>query len=173
MKDLVFKAVGVGSVGTFCCVGLFLTGDTEAAFLQLKQAQCSVLERLGSKLKYKGHQGRRVVEGDKMISRQRYLSRLRRGRYHWAAFLSSNIEELQARQHQRDRRTGSAFQLRSDLCGRTLSRAHARSGDPAAIAGYIGKSEQFDDAMASFAMLYADQQRDSDAALAARRRTER
>jgi len=67
MKDLAFKAVGVGSVGTFCCVGLFLTGDNEPLFLQVKQAQNSVLERLGGKLGYKGHQGRRVVQGQQMM----------------------------------------------------------------------------------------------------------
>ena len=67
MKDLAFKAVGVGSVGTFCCVGLFLTGDNEPLFLQIKQAQKSVLERLGGQLEYKGHQGRRVVQGQQMM----------------------------------------------------------------------------------------------------------
>src|SRR5205085_1483503 len=67
LKDLVFKAVGVGSVGTFCCVGLFLTADDEPLFLQLKQAQRSVLERLGSGLRYTGPQGRRVVEGQQMM----------------------------------------------------------------------------------------------------------
>src|SRR5882724_9471780 len=67
MKDLAFKAVGVGSVGTFCCVALFMTDDNEPLFLQVKQAQRSVLERLGGKLAYKGNQGRRVVEGQQMM----------------------------------------------------------------------------------------------------------
>src|SRR6476659_1731769 len=63
MKDIAFKAVGVGSVGTFCCVALFMTADNEPLFLQIKQAMHSVLERLGGRLAYKGNQGRRVVEG--------------------------------------------------------------------------------------------------------------
>ena len=61
--DFAFKAVGIGSVGTFCLVALLMTGDNEPLFLQLKQAQRSVLERLGGGFAYDGHQGRRVVEG--------------------------------------------------------------------------------------------------------------
>jgi hypothetical protein len=65
-----------------------------------------------------------------------------------------------------------AFSSYAQLCGRTLARAHARSGDPAAIAGYMSKSEAFDDAIASFAMLYADQTiRDHAALVAARSAT--
>ena len=67
MKDIAFKAVGVGSVGTFCCVALFMSGDNEPLFLQIKQAQHSVLERLGTKLAYKGNQGQRVVEGQRVM----------------------------------------------------------------------------------------------------------
>ena len=65
--DVAFKAVGVGSVGTICVVGLFLSGDGEPLFLQVKQAQRSVLERLSEKLVYQGPQGRRVVEGQRMM----------------------------------------------------------------------------------------------------------
>ena len=67
LKDLAFKAVGVGSVGTFCCVGLFLSGDEEPLFLQVKEAQKSALERLAPALAYQGPQGRRVVEGQRMM----------------------------------------------------------------------------------------------------------
>jgi uncharacterized protein (DUF2252 family) len=78
MKDLAFKAVGVGSVGTFCCVALFMTDDNKPLFLQVKQAQRSVLERLGGKLAYKGNQGRRVVEGQQMMQAASDFSVLRR-----------------------------------------------------------------------------------------------
>ena len=167
MKDLVFKAVGVGSVGTFCCVGLFLTGDNEPIFLQLKQAQHSVLERLGNKLKYKGHQGHRVVEGQQTMQAANDI------------FLGYTQDDATGRQFYvrtlKNRRLGGiseigeeeAFSSYTQLCGRTLSRAHARSGDPAAIAGYMGKSEAFDDAVASFAMIYADQTIRDHAALVA------
>jgi uncharacterized protein (DUF2252 family) len=169
-EDLVFKAVGVGSVGTFCCVGLFLTGDNEPLFLQLKQAQHSALERLDSKLKYNGHQGRRVVEGQQIMQAASDI------------FLGHTEDEATGRQFYvrtlKNRRLGGineigeeeAFSSYTELCGRTLSRAHARSGDPAALTGYMGKSEAFDDAIASFAMTYADQTiRDHAALLAARR----
>jgi uncharacterized protein (DUF2252 family) len=157
MKDLAFKAVGVGSVGTFCCIGLFMTGDGEPLFLQVKQAQNSVLERLGGKLGYKGHQGRRVVQGQQMMQAASDI------------FLGATQDEDSGRQFYvrtlKNRRLGSVSEISegealSDyarLCGRTLARAHARSGDPAAITGYSGKSDALDDAIASFAMAYGDQ----------------
>ena len=157
LKDLAFKAVGVGSVGTFCCVGLFLTSDNEPLFLQVKQAQNSVLERLGGKLGYRGHQGRRVVQGQQMMQAASDI------------FLGYTQDEDSGRQFYvrtlKNRRLGGvseiteseAFPDYARLCGRTLARAHARSGDPAAIIGYSGKSEVLDDAIASFAMTYADQ----------------
>src|SRR4029077_1100320 len=67
MKDIAFKAVGVGSVGTYCYVALFMTAHNEPLFLQIKQALNSVLERLNGKLAYKGNQGRRVVHGQQMM----------------------------------------------------------------------------------------------------------
>jgi uncharacterized protein (DUF2252 family) len=157
MKDLAFKAVGVGSVGTFCCVGLFLTGDNEPLFLQVKQAQRSVLERLGGNIGYKGHQGRRVVQGQQMAQAASDV------------FLGYTQDEATGREFYvrtlKNRRLGSVSEISEGealadyarLCGRTLARAHARSGDPAAITGYAGKSEALDDAIASFAMSYADQ----------------
>jgi hypothetical protein len=156
MKDIAFKAVGVGSVGTFCCVALFMTGDNEPLFLQIKQAMNSVLERLGGKLGYKGNQGRRVVEGQQMMQAASDI------------FLGSSQDDDSGRQFYirtlKNRRLGGVSEISegealSDyarLCGRTLARAHARSGEPAAMSGYMGKSEALDDAIASFAMAYAD-----------------
>jgi uncharacterized protein (DUF2252 family) len=157
MKDLAFKAVGVGSVGTFCCVALFMTDDNEPLFLQVKQAQRSVLERLGGKLAYKGNQGRRVVEGQQMMQAASDI------------FLGATQDDATGRQFYvrtlKNRRLGAVSEISegealsdyAQLCGRTLARAHARSGDPAAIAGYTGKSDALDDAIASFATAYADQ----------------
>ncbi len=157
MRDIAFKAVGVGSVGTFCCIALFLTGDNEPLFLQIKQALHSVLERLGGNLEYKGPQGRRVVQGQQMMQAASDI------------FLGSTRDEDSGREFYvrtlKNHRLGSISEISegealSDyarLCGRTLARAHARSGDPAAIAGYAGKSEVLDDAIAAFAMAYADQ----------------
>jgi uncharacterized protein (DUF2252 family) len=157
MRDVAFKAVGVGSVGTFCCVALFVSGDNEPLFLQLKEAQHSVLERLAPKLAYQGPQGRRVVEGQRMMQAASDI------------FLGWTSDEASGRQFYvrilKNRRLGEVSDLAEQgalsdyarLCGRTLARAHARSGDPAVIAGYMGRSEAFDIALASFAMAYADQ----------------
>jgi hypothetical protein len=134
-----------------------MTGDSEPLFLQLKQAQRSVLERLGGGLAYEGHQGRRVVEGQQMMQAASDI------------FLGYTQDEESGRQFYvrtlKNHRLGgiseiSEAQALSDyarLCGRTLARAHARSDDPALIAGYMGKSEAMDDAIASFAVAYAGQ----------------
>jgi uncharacterized protein (DUF2252 family) len=157
MKDIAFKAVGVGSVGTFCCIALFLTGDNEPLFLQIKQALHSVLERLGGNLEYKGPQGRRVVQGQQMMQAASdiflgYTKDEDSGREFYVRTLKNHrlgsISEISE---------GEALSDYARLCGRTLARGHARSGDPAAISGYSGKSEVLDDAIASFAMAYADQ----------------
>jgi len=157
LRDLAFKAVGVGSVGTFCFVGLFLSGDDEPLFLQGKEAQSSVLERLSATLAYQGPQGRRVVEGQRMMQAASDI------------FLGWTSDEATGRQFYvrilKNRRLGGVSEITEQealsdyarLCGRTLARSHARSGDPAVIAGYMGKSGTFDDALASFALAYADQ----------------
>jgi uncharacterized protein (DUF2252 family) len=154
MKDIAFKAVGVGSVGTFCAIGLFASGDGIPLFLQIKEAGKSVLECLGPK--FHGHPGRRVVEGQHIMqaSSDIFLGWSQdntSGRYFY-------IREL------KNRRLGSISELMEEdalvnyahLCGRTLARAHARSADPAVLAGYMGRGGAFDDALASFAMAYAD-----------------
>jgi uncharacterized protein (DUF2252 family) len=155
--DLAFKAVGVGSVGTFCCIALLMTGDSESLFLQIKQAQRSVLERLGGGIAYVGHQGRRVVEGQQMMQAASdiflgYTQDDESGRQFYVRTLKNHrlggISEISEAQ---------ALVDYARLCGRTLARAHARSGDPALIAGYMGKSEAMDDALASFAIAYAAQ----------------
>ena len=157
MADVAFKAVGVGSVGTICVVGLFLSSDGEPLFLQAKQAQRSALERLSKKLAYRGPQGRRVVEGQRMMQA---ASDIFLG---WTADKASGIEFYV--RILKNRRLGGISELAeqealseySRLCGRTLARSHARTGDPAVIAGYMGRNEAFDDALASFAMAYAEQ----------------
>ena len=157
MKDLAFKAVGVGSVGTFCCVGLFMTEDNEPLFLQVKEAQNSVLESLALALAFRGPQGKRVVEGQRMMQAASDV------------LLGWTSDEASGRQFYvrilKNRRLGGVSEIAEQralsyyarLCGRTLARSHARSGDPATIAGYMGRSEAFDDALASFALAYSDQ----------------
>jgi uncharacterized protein (DUF2252 family) len=155
LSDIAFKVVGVGSVGTFCAIGLFMTADGEPLFLQVKQALASVLEKIAAPPPGLSHQGCRVVEGqramqaasdiflgvteDPKTDRQFYVRQLKNRR------LGSIGEVIE----------GEALDAYASLCGRTLARAHARSGDPALLAGYMGKSEVLDDALASFAMAYA------------------
>jgi uncharacterized protein (DUF2252 family) len=153
LKDVAFKVVGVGSVGTFCAIGLFISGDGAPLFLQIKEAGRSVLERLGPH--FKGHPGQRVVEGQRMMQA---ASDIFLG---WTDDRSSK-RHFYVRQL-KNRHLGSIAELVEEhalihyarLCGRTLARAHARSADPAMIAGYMGKGEAMDDALASFAMGYA------------------
>ena len=154
LKDVAFKVVGVGSVGTFCAIGLYVCGDGTPLFLQIKEAGKSVLERLGPK--FKGHQGQRVVEGQRVMQA---ASDLFLG---WTEDAASH-RHFYVRQL-KNRRLGSIGELVEEqalasygqLCGRTLARAHARSADPAVLAGYMGKLNVFDDALASFAMAYAE-----------------
>jgi uncharacterized protein (DUF2252 family) len=153
LKDTAFKAVGVGSVGTFCAVSLFTSGDGAPLFLQFKEARKSALECLGPK--YTGHPGRRVVEGQRAMQAASDI------------FLGWTEDAVSGRhfyvRQLKNRRLGSIGELVEEqalvnyarLCGRTLARAHARSGDAAMIAGYMGKSGAMADALASFAMAYA------------------
>jgi uncharacterized protein (DUF2252 family) len=153
LRDLAFKAVGVGSVGTFCAIGLFMSHDGAPLFLQIKEAGKSVLECLGPK--FGGHPGRRVVEGQRTMQAASDI------------FLGWTEDQASTRhfyvRELKNRRLGSISELVEEnalihyasLCGRTLARAHARSADSAVLAGYMGKSGAFDDALAAFAMAYA------------------
>lgn len=153
LKDVAFKVVGVGSVGTFCAIALYMCGDATPLFLQLKEAGHSVLERLAPK--FEGHQGQRVVEGQRIMQAASDV------------FLGWTEDTKSHRQfyvrYLKNRRLGSIGELVEEealgsyarLCGRTLARAHARSADPAVLAGYMGKRGVFDDALGSFAMTYA------------------
>ena len=163
LKDIAFKVVGVGSVGTFCAIGLYLCGDGTPLFLQIKEADKSVLERLAPK--FNGHQGQRVVEGQRVMQAASDV------------FLGWTEDAASQRQFYvrqlKNRRLGSVGELVEEealasyaqLCGRTLARAHARSADPAMLAGYMGKSDVLDSALASFAMAYAARTRDDHAQL--------
>jgi uncharacterized protein (DUF2252 family) len=158
LKDVAFKVVGVGSVGTFCAIGLYTCGDGTPLFLQIKEAGTSVLERLAPK--FRGHQGQRVVEGQRVMQA---ASDLFLG---WTEDVASH-RYFYVR-HLKNRRLGSVSELVEEralasyarLCGRTLARAHARSADPALLAGYMGKRGVLDDALGSFAMAYAARTQD-------------
>ena len=157
--DLAIKVVGVGSVGTMCLIALLVASEEDPLFLQIKEAKASVLEPYAGASAHANH-GQRVVVGQRLMQS---ASDLFLG---WGAGL--NKRHFYVRQL-RDMKTSAiiedfdATDLRaySRVCGWALARAHARSGDPAKIAGYLGSSKVFDDAMCDFAVAYADQaQRD-------------
>ncbi len=153
--DLAIKVVGVGSVGTYCALGLFMAADDDPIFLQVKEARRSVLEPYAGNSVHKNH-GERVVAGQRLmqaasdiflgwtrgvIGRDYYFRQLR------DAKISAVLEDW-------DLTTLKEF---GKLCAWALARAHARSGDPAKIAGYLGSNTTFDDAVCEFAVEYADQ----------------
>jgi uncharacterized protein (DUF2252 family) len=156
LADTAFKVVGVGSVGTFCALGLFVSGDGDELFLQAKEAQASVLE-VGLGPSAFAHHGERVVVGQRLMQAEPdlflgvppapvdgrffYVRRLKDARM---ANVGVQIE-------------ADALPFTASLCGRTLARAHARSGDAATLAGYMGDGDGFDSAIADFAMAYAAQ----------------
>jgi uncharacterized protein (DUF2252 family) len=158
--DMARKVVGVGSVGTRAWVLLLLGRDTgDPLFIQAKEAQPSVLEPFAGKSEF-GNQGRRVVEGQRLMQaasdiflgwlRTTGLDEERRDFYLrqlWDWKTSADIETMPA----------SGMVLYGRLCGWTLARAHARSGDAIAIAAYLGTGDVFDRAIVSFAEAYADQ----------------
>jgi uncharacterized protein (DUF2252 family) len=169
--DMARKVVGVGSVGTRCWIVLMLGRDaSDPLFLQVKEAERSVLEDFAGTSDYANH-GQRVVAGQRLMQAasdiflgwQRteldpdgrphdfYVRQLRDGKF------SADIEAMAA----------PGMRAYGELCGWTLARAHARSGDRIAIAAYLGQSAVFDQAIAEFAAAYADQNERDHQALAA------
>ena len=169
--DLARKVVGVGSVGTRAWVILMIGRDTgDPLFLQAKEAGPSVLAPFAGKSEY-GNQGKRVVEGQRLMQAASdiFLGWLRttgidgkrrdfyiRQLWDWKA--SADIDVM----------LPSGMEMYAQLCGWTLARAHARSGDAIAIAAYLGRGDAFDRALWEFAERYADQnEKDHRALLAA------
>jgi uncharacterized protein (DUF2252 family) len=153
--DFALKVVGVGSVGTRCYIAL-LTSDQEAdpLFLQLKEARPSVLEPYLPKTRYE-NQGHRVVTGQRLMQSASDIF-LGWSRDPDAHYYVRQLRDMKGAAEIEEMTAADLAQYAS-LCGWTLARAHARSGDAALIAGYLGKSDKFEDAIALFARAYADQ----------------
>jgi uncharacterized protein (DUF2252 family) len=165
LVDIARKVVGVGSVGTRCWIVLMQGRDTgDPLFMQIKEAEASVLEPYVGAAAASNH-GERVVDGQRLLQaasdvllgwfrvaspddgvhRDFYVRQL------WDGKLSPAIERM----------TASSMTIYAEMCGWTLARAHARSGDRVAIAAYLGSGDVFDRALADFALAYAEQnQRD-------------
>jgi uncharacterized protein (DUF2252 family) len=155
------KVVGVGSVGTRCWIVLMLGRDeTDPLFLQVKEAEASVLSRFVGASKY-ANQGQRVVAGQRLMQA---ASDIFLGWQRTESGLDGRARDFYVRQL-RDWKFSieiallrpEGLQMYGALCGWTLARAHARSGDRIAIATYLGGSDVFDKAIAKFAVAYADQ----------------
>jgi uncharacterized protein (DUF2252 family) len=153
-QDCAVKVVGVGSVGTRCYVSLLLADGDDPLFLQFKEARRSVLESPRVKSHYE-NQGRRVVEGQRLMQA---ASDIFLG---WSSTKGHDyyVRQLRDMKVSADVETFKPGTLvgYATLCGWTLAHAHAKTGDAAMIAGYLGSSEQFDDALARYSEAYADQ----------------
>ena len=155
--DIALKVVGVGSVGTRCLILLLEGRDrNDPLFLQIKQANRSVLEEYLKPSPYK-NRGQRVVEGQRLMQTVSDVflgwndSASPDSDFYWRQLRdwkgSVDVENINA---------GDLAYL-ARLCGWTLARAHARSGDPVAITGYLGSGNDFDEALVAFAERCADQ----------------
>jgi uncharacterized protein (DUF2252 family) len=167
--DSAMKVVGVGSVGTFCAVMLMMAGADDPLFLQIKEARPSVLEPHAGKSIYANH-GQRVVVGQRRMQAASDIflgwTHGKRGRH----FYVRQLRDMKIKPVV-EAFNPSVMTDYANLCGWTLARAHARSGDPARIAGYLGKGDVFDRAVTRFSVLYADQaERDHAAFMQAIRR---
>jgi uncharacterized protein (DUF2252 family) len=157
LVDVARKVVGVGSVGTRAFIALLQGRDqNDPLFLQVKEATASVLEGPLPKSRYRQH-GQRVVAGQRMMQAVSdiYLGWTkgedRTRHYYWRQLRdmkgSVEIETM----------APAGLSFYAGICGWTLARAHARSGDPIAIATYLGSSDQFDRSITDFSQRYADQ----------------
>jgi uncharacterized protein (DUF2252 family) len=157
LVDVARKVVGVGSVGTRAYIGLLQGRDQhDPLFLQVKEATASVLEGPLPKSRYKQH-GERVVYGQRMMQAASdiYLGWTKGAdenrHFYWRQLRdmkgSVEVESM----------APVGLGVYAEICGWTLARAHARSGDPVAIAAYLGNDDQFDRSISDFSQLYADQ----------------
>jgi uncharacterized protein (DUF2252 family) len=169
--DVAHKVVGVGSVGTRAWIVLLLGHDvSDPLFLQLKEAQRSVLAPFAGRSRWT-NQGRRVVEGQRLMQA---ASDVLLGWLHVDRDLDGRPRDYYVRQLWDAKGSAPLDALGVDemtaygeTCGWTLARAHARTGDRAAIAAYLGRSDRFESAIATFAEAYADQNERDYAAFAA------
>ncbi|WP_084714255.1 DUF2252 domain-containing protein [Streptacidiphilus rugosus] len=156
LVDTARKVVGVGSVGTRCFIVLMQGRQHgDPLFLQVKEAEESVLARHLAPSPHR-HQGRRVVAGQRLLQASGDImlgwATGPEGRYFYLRQLrdmkgAADVETL----------TGAQLRRYAALCGQTLARGHARSGDRVALASYLGSGDAFDRAMGEFALRYAEQ----------------
>ncbi|HVO04107.1 MAG TPA: DUF2252 domain-containing protein [Candidatus Cybelea sp.] len=164
--DSAMKVVGIGSVGTRCSIMLMMSSNNDPLFLQWKQAKQSVLEPYAGKSAYP-HHGQRVVMGQKLMQSASDI---------FLGWATSNIGVHGYVRQLRDVKIrplveamdSSTLAYYAKMCGWALARSHAKAGNvEQKISGYLGKTENFDEAMGSFAVAYSDQTERDHAALKA------
>ena len=158
LAHLARKVVGVGSVGSEAWILLLLDGRGSPLFLQVKEAEASVLEEFASKSDFSNH-GQRVVVGQQLIQEASDIF-LGWDRFRWRGRERDfYIRQLKDWKGSADvaGMTAAGMALWGQMCGWTLARAHARTGDRIAIAAYLGGSDAFDRAICAFAVAYAEQ----------------
>ena len=156
IMDVAIKVVGVGSVGTVCAIILLMAAEKDPLFLQVKQAGPSVLEAYAGKSTYENH-GQRVVVGCHLMQSASDLFLGWTEGYLGRQFYLRQLKDMKIKPLV-EIFIPSVMIRYAELCGWTLARAHARSGEPAKISGYMGRSsDKFDQAIADFSIAYADQ----------------
>jgi len=165
LVDVAIKVVGIGSVGRYCAIGLFMSSSNRPLFLQFKQAVASVLEPYAGNSLY-DHSGQRVVMGQRLMQASSdiflgWLTGLEGRQVYVRQLRDAKIKPLV------DTFDRSMLEVYGGLCGWTLARAHGRASHPWLLSGYLGTSATFDEAMGDFAVAYADQAEQDHAALKA------
>jgi uncharacterized protein (DUF2252 family) len=157
MVDIARKVVGIGSVGTSCGVILMSSSEQDSLILQLKEARQSVLEPYAGASKY-AHHGQRVVAGQKLMqaASDMFLGWLTGKRKPYRHFFIRQLRDVKIGANTA-LWTKTDFKTLPKLVGEILARAHGRSGDPAALRGYLGKNDAFENAITSYATAYAKQ----------------
>jgi uncharacterized protein (DUF2252 family) len=156
VEDVAFRVVGTGSVGLRDYVLLmFGRAVSDPLFLQIKEEPGSAYASYLPRSPVAAHQGQRVAEGGRAMQMQSDIF------LGWTSIGSRDYVVRQLRDHkagiEEDDLKGKGLVEYAEMCGELLSKGHARSGDPCAIAGYLGNNDNFDQAMASFGVDYADQ----------------
>jgi uncharacterized protein (DUF2252 family) len=155
IMDVARKVVGVGSVGTRCALALLMAGEHDPMLLQMKEARASVLEEYAGRSHYKNH-GERVVTGQRMLQSASDVflgwTQDSEGRSYYFRQLRDMKMKIDL-----ENMTKPDWLEYVEVCAWALARAHARTGDAALIAGYLGKNDRFDLAIGEFAAAYADQ----------------
>jgi uncharacterized protein (DUF2252 family) len=154
IRDAAIKVVGIGSVGTMCWVLLFMAGDGDPLFLQVKEARASVLEPYAGASVFANH-GQRVVNGYRLMqpASDMFLGWTEGPKRH---FFVRQLRDIKISLRVETFGTPE-MNLYATWCGRALALSHARSGYSSLLSGYMGKSDVFDQAIAAFSMSYADQ----------------